>query len=400
MSVFCFALGIVVAAPAAVPQDQAPPVPDPYRVADSQRPYFDLMHVADAWAVTRGSPDCIVGVIDTGFDFFHPALKGNLSPGWFAPDVYHTTCAGMIAHGTLVASIIGARNVEEGGMVGLAPDCSILAASIGMPEHKLLLLQREVAAKNPNATADDLRAAMAEHQDELEEFGRNWIGYVTRTMAGAIDYLVDHKARVINISAFLPRATLDQYPDAVAPLYQAFDRAIEADVVIVIGSGNNAAETLSYPGAADTVLVAGATLLSDERWEETVHAMGMDIKQGSSYGPRLSVMAPTQNLLVAMPHDRALYELKSTPMGGELEPYKANYEVLPNGATSSAAPIVASLAALIRSARPDLTARDVIRIVKQGAVDIGDPGEDPMTGCGRVDFGASLRLAAADEGGG
>jgi subtilisin family serine protease len=351
-------------------------------VADSQRPYFDLMHVADAWAVTRGSPDCIVGVIDTGFDFFHPALKNNLSPGWFAPDVYHTTCAGMIAHGTLVASIIGGRNTEDGGMVGLAPDCPLLAASIGMPEHKLLLLQRQVMEANPNASADDLRAAMAEHQDELRDFGRNWIGYVTRTTAGAIDYLVERKARVINISAFLPRATLERYPEAAAQLYEAFDRAIEADVVIVIGAGNNAEETLSYPGAAETVLVAGATLLSDERWAETVHAMGMDVKQGSNYGPRLSVMAPTQNLLRAMPH------------------YTASYEVAPNGATSSAAPIVASLAALIRSARPDLPARDVIRIVKQGAVDIGDPGEDPMTGSGRVDFAASLRLALADEGGG
>ena len=41
-----------------------------------------------------------VGVIDSGFDFFHPALQANLKPGWFAPGVYHTDFLSMDGHGT------------------------------------------------------------------------------------------------------------------------------------------------------------------------------------------------------------------------------------------------------------------------------------------------------------
>ena len=51
--------------------------------------------------------------------------------------------------------------------------------------------------------------------------------------------------------------------------------------------------------------------------------------------------------------------------------------------------------ALILSVRPDLGARDVVQIVRQGAVDVGDPGRDDQTGDGRVDFKRSLDLAQA-----
>ena len=65
--------------------DQAPST-----FAERQKPYFSPMKVEEAWKITRGGPNCTIGVIDTGFDFFHPALRANLKAGWFAPGVYHT----------------------------------------------------------------------------------------------------------------------------------------------------------------------------------------------------------------------------------------------------------------------------------------------------------------------
>ena len=111
--------------------------------ADRQKPYFSLMKVEEAWKITRGGPGCTVGVIDMGFDFFHPALHANFKPGWFAPGVYHTDFFSMDAHGTSVSSIIAARRKEgEDGMWGMAPDCTIMAASLGMPMHTLVQFQR------------------------------------------------------------------------------------------------------------------------------------------------------------------------------------------------------------------------------------------------------------------
>jgi subtilisin family serine protease len=50
-----------------------------------QQALFERINVAEAWKVTKGDPKVLVGVIDSGFDFFHPDLKGQLIPGWYYP---------------------------------------------------------------------------------------------------------------------------------------------------------------------------------------------------------------------------------------------------------------------------------------------------------------------------
>lgn len=358
-----------------------------------QGSYFKLLNVEPAWQITRGSSDCLIGVIDSGFDFFHPALRGQIEPGYSADGVYHTTSAAMIAHGTAVASVIVAHNAEDGGMVGFAPGCRVLAASMGTPEHALVKLRQEFFEQHPDAEMSDFQAHMLKHAAELQAFSHTWLDYVTRTTAEAIRYLVDHGVRVINISAYLPEQILGRFPDFSRRLDDAFAYAIEKDVVIVIGSGNIATEVSAYPGSAETVLVVGATTLADERWETTVEQHGMSFKQGSCYGPRLSVMAPCDQLPVARPHEEGFYGHEHSPMGKQDSTYEGDYEVTPYGATSLATPIVTSLAALVRSLRPDLPATDVVAIIKRGAVDIGEPGYDEMTGHGRVDFVKTLELA-------
>ena len=384
----------LVQAALAQPSEQADPAPDPYKVAEKQMPYFDLLNVEEAWKLTRGSPECIIGVVDTGFDFFHPALKESILPGCFASGVYHTTSFGLVAHGTLVSGLLVARNVGDGGMVGFAPDCRVLAASSGMPKHLLILAQQRFAAEHPDA---DMPAWVAELDkqagEELQAFGKDWIDYVSRTIAEGIVYLTDHGARVINISAFLPTKLLSIRPEFLERVDLAFKHAAGNDVVIVIGAGNDATEVTDYPGSADTVLVAGASMLSDERWEETMNAGGMEIKQGSCYGPRLSVLAPAEQLLILLPHDKACYSFVDTPMGPEQGRYAGDCQVTRSGATSSATAVVSALAALVRSLRPDLSAVDTVRIINESAVDLGDPGPDPLTGHGRVDFLRALSTA-------
>jgi hypothetical protein len=141
------------------------------------------------------------------------------------------------------------------------------------------------------------------------------------------------------------------------------------------------------------VIVAGATLLNDTRWEEEVTFQGAKIKQGSNFGKRLTVMAPVEKLVVCTPHEQRFYSCDDGPMGPMKLPFKGAHEVRPNGATSSAAPIVTSLVALIYSARPTLDARSVVKIVRQGCDDIGKKGYNIHTGYGRVNFGKSLKLA-------
>jgi subtilisin family serine protease len=381
----------------ALPQERADsrrakPEDKPDSLIAKQKALWERLNVAQAWKITRGDPKVLVGVIDNGFDFFHPDLKGQLIPGMYYPGGYHTEFYENVAHGTLVASIIVARDDHPTGMVGLAPHCRVLTASQGMIEHTLWKWRAEFFKEHPKANLEDWQKEMMKHPKRLQKFGHDWISYQVEGAADAIRYLVDHGVKVINFSGGLRRSVC---PSAAKwqKLEKAFAHAAGRGVVIVLSAGNDAARWEDYPGSPDTVIVAGATLLNDTRWEAEVNSRGTKVKHGSNYGKRLTVMAPVEKLVVCMPHEERVYSCQDGPMGPTKVKFEGAHQVLPNGATSSAAPIVTSLVALIYSVRPTLDAKAVVKIVQQGCDPIGKPGYNIYTGYGRVNFGKSLKLA-------
>ena len=358
-----------------------------------QEALLRLINVREAWKTTKGDPNVLVGVIDNGFDFFHPNLKGQLIPGFYYPGGYHTEFFEGIAHGTMMSSIIVARQGDRMGMVGLAPDCRVLTASQGMIEHTLIKLLGEFHAKHPDASFREVqRRVFGKHRKSLESFGVKWVTYQTSGAAKAIRHLVDHGVKVINISGLFSRRMCPS-PEVWQELEDAFALAVQKDVVIVLAAGNSASKIEDYPGNPSSTIVAGATLLNDTRWEQEMTVRGQTVKQGSAFGKRLTVMAPTENIVVCLPHDKRIYTSEDGPMGATKVKFPGMHQVMPNGATSSAAPIVTSLVALVRSVRPDLDAEEVVELVKQGCDDIGEEGPDIHTGHGRVNFGKTIKAA-------
>jgi len=357
-----------------------------------QKRLFDKLKVLEAWKLTKGSPEILIGVIDNGFDFFHPDLEDQLIPGFYASGGYHTEIYVNNAHGTLISSIIGAKENNLIGMAGLAPGCKILASSHGMIEHFILKLRSEYLKEHPDADYAEGMKVLAQYPDEMKRFGENWTAYIAESIEDAIRYSEDHKVRVINISGFLNKSLIPS-TEARNKLDDAFTYAADKDVIIVISAGNNAREVDDYPGDEHLTIVAGAAMLNDERWEEEIPVGNQTIKQGSSYGKRLTVMAPVESLVVCVPHEKRYYSADDSPMGTTEEEFKNMYDIMPSGATSSAAPIVTSLVALVYSMRPDLDARSVIEIIKKGCDDIGEKGYDTYTGYGRVNFVKTLKIA-------
>jgi subtilisin family serine protease len=366
----------------------------PEAVAAKQEALFNRLQVREAWEVTRGDPKVLVGIIDNGFDYFHPDLKGQLLPGYYYPGGYHAEFYEALAHGTLVASLIVAREGNPDGMVGLAPRCRALTASQGMIEHTLVKRQNQFFREHPTATFADWQKEflMPANVIPAVRFAWDWVHYQTVGAAEAIRYLVDHGARVINFSGGLRKSLCPSAADW-QKLEDAFAYAARKNVVIVLAAGNDAARWEDYPGSSETVLVAGATLLNDRRWEEEVDFRGKKIKQGSNYGKRLTVMAPVEKLVVCVPHEKRFYDCDDGPMGPMRQEFKGRHDVLRVGATSCAAPVVTALVGLVCSARPGLDARTVVEIVCKGCDDIGPEGYDEHTGHGRVNFARTLRLA-------
>ncbi len=359
---------------------------------EAQRVLFERLNIAEAWRITKGNPDILVGVIDNGFDYFHPELRGQVIPGFSYSGAYHTEFYHNIAHGTLVASLIVAKENDQAGMSGLAPKCRVLTASQGMTEHALLKLQTQFLRDNPEASLADLQKEMSKHSDTLRKFGEEWVHFQIDGAAGAIRYLVDGGVRVINISGAL-KQSLCPSAEKWKKLEEAFTYAAEKGVVIVLSAGNEGAQSEDYPGSPENVIVAGATLLNDAPWEEEVVIQGAKVRRGSNFGKRLTVMAPVENLVVCAPHEPRFYACDDGPMGPVKLPFQGPYELRTNGATSAAAPIVSSLAALVYSVRPELDAKSIILIIQQGCDHSGQHGHDLHMGYGRVNFGKTLKLA-------
>lgn len=147
-------------------------------------------------------------------------------------------------------------------------------------------------------------------------------------VAEAIRWAVDHGADVINLSFTTNTLDWDRSWD------DAFLYAADHDVVVVVAAGNrqSGTEEVGAPATIPGVLTVGG-----------VDKEGRASSTASTQGITIGVSAPSEELLGVSPN-------------GDL--------VIWDG-TSGAAPIVAGVAALVRSAHPDLDAANVInRIVR------------------------------------
>ncbi len=177
----------------------------------------------------------------------------------------------------------------------------------------------------------------------------------TSNFAAGINYAVDHGAKVINISA---SGVVNSQALADAVQY-----AEDHGVVIVASAGNHANGDMSYPAAYSSVLAVTASGPDDT------------VAEFASFGPFVDLSAPG-------------VAVSSTWW----EPAKGDTFLTASG-SSAAAAYVSGVAALIMSARPEISPAQVRQVLTETAVDIGPPGIDAASGFGRVDAYHSTRVA-------
>ena len=362
---------------------------------ERQNRLFSFLNVNDALLLIKDTTDIKIGVIETGFDFYHPDLKNVFIPGYYADNALHSEIYGNISHGTLVAGIIGA-NDSGTGIKGLVPHCKILTASTGTIENIVLKIQNELKKQNPNYSIADLQKEMIKNKNQIADFGKKWTTFQAISFYESVRFLVDKGIKVINYSSFTEKSN-SLPPEAVSYFQKGFEYAFQNNVVMVVASGNSDREIMEYFGSSENIIVVGASTFRDGRWSEEIDYKGKMIKQGSCYGNGLTVVAPADSIVVCIPSDPRYYSAKDSPTGSFSDNYKENYKLMTHGATSCAAPIVTSLVALIYSIRPDLDCRSVIGYIKKGCDDIGEPGFDIYTGYGRINFFKTLKLVENDK---
>ena len=242
--VAAFTLAVLPAPASAAPGDA---------VRDRQY-WLDEYGIRDAWAVTRGA-GVTIAIIDTGVaggvaDLAGAVVGGADFSGRGSADG-QTPVGSDAQHGTLVASLAAGRGTgPSSGVIGTAPEASLLAISVGVG------------------------SGVTDSDDQI---------------ARAVTWAVDQGADVINLS--LTRNTLD-WPESWDA---AFLHAAANDVVVVAAAGNRASGTVEVgaPATIPGVLTVGGV---DEN--------GAASWDASSQGITIGVAAPSERLVGVTPSGR------------------------------------------------------------------------------------------------
>lgn len=164
----------------------------------------------------------------------------------------------------------------------------------------------------------------------------------------AVDWLLGEKIQLINLSLGGPG-------DAV--MARVFARLADMPVVTVAAAGNGGpAAAPSYPAAYAGVIAVTATDAADRPYS------------AANRGTYIMLAAPGVDLWV--PDDASGRYVSGT---------------------SFAAAVVTAAGAWLLAENPRLGAQAVARHLCRDARDLGEPGPDPVFGCGLVQIGASLR---------
>jgi subtilisin family serine protease len=301
--------------------------------------------ILDAWKIEEGSRNVVVAVIDTGLDADHPDLKGNV---WTDPAAPKTVLDPLKkfpertkptygwnfvsneanprddhGHGTHVAGIIGAIANPKAGIAGVAKRVSIMSV-------------KYYSDANPGPVN-------------------------LRNTVRAINYAVDHGAKIINYSGGGPEFSKDEF--------EAIKRAESKGVLFVAAAGNeqqdtDKAENAYYPSAyrLSNILSVAATDINNK------------LLKSSNWGKsKVDVAAPGENIYSTLPNGRYGY------MTG----------------TSQATAFVSGMAALLLSKDPYLTPVQLKELIKKSVDRIPQLEEKLATG-GRVNAYKAL-VALRDQ---
>jgi subtilisin family serine protease len=329
-------------------------------LAANDRLYFQqwghvVANVPRAWEISRGREDVLTAVLDTGVDYTHPDLAGQVING---PDFAENKddSRDIDQHGTHVAGIIAAKANNGEGVAGIAPGTRILALKIFEPY--------------------------------IEDGKFQGTFYNAFSLARAVQYAATQGgAKIINVSAGIGNDEIVQ---------TMFEFARAKGLIICVSAGNKGSNTYTgNPKYMDGVLAVHATDPQDR------------LARFSNYGTTMGVSAPGASILSTVP-------TYANPYTGEA-PSKTGYELF-NG-TSMASPFVAGVSALVVSAlmdgveaslrsqygkdiplkASDISGRVVEDLIRSTCYDLGNRGRDEVYGHGRVDAGRAVEAAASRD---
>ncbi|PLX22359.1 MAG: hypothetical protein C0599_06550, partial [Salinivirgaceae bacterium] len=296
----------------------------------------------EAWAITTGSSNITVAVIDDGIEPHEdlPALLPGYTP---VNGGDGTPALSDDGHGQQVSGLISAQH-NNIGVAGIAPGARTFSVNIFAP----------------NTTNADV--------------------------AEGVVWAVDHGADVLSNSWGFGSCTYNDPGITDAFAYAATQGRGGLGCIILIASGNDFQSCVSYPANLPTVTAVGGISGDGER------------SMFSNYGPALDIVSPSDDdwqKVGRTYYPTGIHGLRTIDREGSAGWYSGNYSEA-FGGTSGATPQVSAVAALVLSVNSSLTKAEVENILYSTAKEVGDANE---YGAGLVSAYGAVTAALGGGGG-
>ena len=334
--------------------------------------HYPLINLPQAWDISKGSPNVIVAVIDTGILPMHPDLINKIVPGFdFILDAAASADgqsdgikgdidsdptdpgdgepnADSSFHGTHVAGTIAAETNNGVGVAGVGWNVNVMPLRVIGPG---------------GGTSYDVEQAILFAARLPNDSGT----------------LPARKADVINLSLGGPVGE-DATPDA-------YLRARDAGVIIVAAAGNENSAAPTYPASYDDAVISVSAV--DPNKDKAFY---------SNFGCYVDVAAPGGDESQNTNGDNIADGVMST-QGSDVSTLTYTYGI--KQGTSMATPHIAGVAALMKSVYSNLTPAEFNRALRSGILtqDLGATGRDDVFGHGMIDAHAAVLTAQQLEAG-
>ncbi|WP_445749059.1 S8 family serine peptidase [Polaribacter sp.] len=294
---------------------------------------LELINAQQAWNYTTGSPNTVLGIVDTEFDTNHPELLGTITK---------TGSNYSLFHGTAVAMNLAGNTNNGNGLASIGSDCFIEArTAIGLTDFvnkALLMSQSGVKILNGSWGSSSYYQTHKDIFDEIISNGTICVFAAGNTTDNTKIFYPAGYSNVISVTSI-------HHKDFTQPAYD--------------NNGNYIGNVLRKKDTHDN------TWISNQSDGSHNHTYSVDIAAPGYLVPSISIGSPSGYGLV-------------------------------NG-TSNAAPIVTGTIGLMKSVNSNLTLGEVESILKLTSANIYNIPENSnyidKLGSGRLDAGKAVEMA-------
>ena len=339
---------------------------------------MNIVGAPQAWAAGATGHNVRVAVIDSGLDLSHPdfACPGKIDLAHAAAVINGEVLRGEKAqdidgHGTHVAGIVGACTNNGTGVVGVAPDATLIP-------YRVFTTEEEGAGD-----LNDIAVAIRQATDD----GAHVINMSLGIGIGALPV----------VGGFIGYA-----PEFFPEIDEAIAYAQAQGVVVVIAAGNSFVLPLcEYPAIAEKALCVGSTDRNDLKSSFGTFPNKPPSGQPTAdrpMGPSISAPGGIGNIFglpqlcpesIFSTYLRTADSYCSTP----------GYHAIDG--TSMASPHVAGAAALLYDRLGGARSEEARQVITDRLIDtskdLGTPGYDPAYGYGRLDVQAAVNGFGSTE---